>query len=494
MGLRNYLGFVSGSDEHTRPYLLEIRSARSFIVFTVTFAVSTDIFMYGLLVPMTPTALEHKLGMPENEIQSWTSILLALYSAAFLLSSPILGHFADRAKSRQWPLVLGLIALGVATALLCIGTNIGLWIAGRLLQGAAVSVVWTVGLALLVDTVGKEELGQAIGYVSMGLNIGILAGPVVGGVVYQHGGYYAVFGLAFGLIGIDLLLRLVLIEKKQAARWLVPGRSPLTIFERQADTRTSFSVPGTDEPTNTSKMPRPLHHTHPLRQVATLLSSHRLVVSLWGHFVVSLVLTSFDSVLPLFVQELFGWRQSGQGLIFTALVVPHVLDPFTGLLIDRVPKTARYLISVAFLCAIPPAVLLRLIMTNSMHDKVLLCVLLALLGLCLATAITPLTLEVFHALEEKELELPGRFGLGGAVALAFGLSNMAFAAGSLVGPFFAGYIRQSAGWDTMGWAIGLIAGVSSVPTFLCSGGWIMKKRTDGQHASQSVQPSQRNEA
>ncbi|KAL5335768.1 major facilitator superfamily domain-containing protein [Aspergillus crustosus] len=421
MGLRNYLECIRGNDEveHTRPKLLNFRSAKSFIIFTVTFAVSTDIFMYGLLVPMTPTALKDKLGMPEDEIQSWTSILLALYSAAFLVSSPILGHLADRARTRRWPLLLGLVTLGVATALLCIGTNIGLWIAGRLLQGAAVAVVWTAGLALLVDTVGKQDLGQAIGYLTMGLNIGILAGPLVGGVVYQYGGYYAVFGLAFGLLGVDFVLRVILVEPKQAARWLDrgQGRGPLTPLEQPVDNTTSFSMAGTGEPTNTSGIPVP----------------------------------------------------SLKRLIFIPLVVPHFLDPLTGMLIDRVPTTTRYLISGAFLCTTPPTVALRLINTNSIHDKILLCGLLALLGLSLAIAITPLTLEVFHALNEKELERPGQFGAAGAVALAFGLSNMAFAAGSLVGPFFAGYIRQRAGWETMGWAIGLVSGGSSIPAFLFSG-------------------------
>lgn len=105
--------------------------------------------------------------------------------------------------------------------MLCIGTHIALWIAGRLFQGAAAAVVWTVGIALLVDTVGKEGLGQAIGYVSMALSVGTMAGPLLGGVIYEDGGYYAVFGLAFGLIGIDVFLRLVLIEKRQDRKSVV---------------------------------------------------------------------------------------------------------------------------------------------------------------------------------------------------------------------------------------------------------------------------------
>ncbi|KAL3456650.1 major facilitator superfamily domain-containing protein [Aspergillus heterothallicus] len=474
------MAIVTAAGNVNKPIFLKIRSAKSFIIFVVTFAVSTDIFMYGLLVPVTPTALEAKLNISENKIQSWTSILLALYSAAFLVFSPLFGYLADHVRSRKWPLLLGLVVLGMATALLCIGTHITLWVVGRLLQGAAVAMVWTVGLALLVDTVGEDELGQAIGYVSMGLNIGVLSGPLVGGVVSEHAGYYAVWTVAFGLIGIDFVLRLAMIEKKDAAQWLVPDGVASQPLERRGDGTTGCSISSTiarstEVPLTQSNL---ASNQQSFKQFIMLLSSPRLLISLWGTFLVSLVLTSFDSVLPLYVEETFGWQQTAQGLIFIALVVPHLVDPLVGSLVDRLPNAARFLISGAFVSAITPAILLRLVDTYSMNDKVILCALLAVIGLCLAIANTPLMLETFFAVKEKESALPGRLDTtrGGAVAFAFGLSNMAFAAGSVVGPFFAGYIRQRAGWDTFAWAMGLIVGVSSVPAVLWTGGWIMERR------------------
>lgn len=402
----------------------------------------------------------------------------------------IIGYLADRAGSRRWPFLIGLVLLAAATALLCVGTNIGLWISGRLFQGAAAGVVWTVGIALLVDTVGKEGLGQAIGYMSMSLSIGTLAGPLLGGVLYQHGGYYSVFGLAFGLIGIDILLRLVLIEKKHAARWLVPESRPLSpeqngdkMIPTQDASNSSAIENGSSSETSQKASIRP---RNPLGQAFTLLSSPRLIVSLWGYFIVSLVLTSFDSVLPLFVQDTFGWEQAGQGLIFIPMMVPHLCDPITGYIIDKYPKSPRYLAAGAFICAVPVAVLLRLVTDNTMHHKVVLCTLLAMLALCLAVAMPPLVTEVFHAVKEKEDESPDVFGRGGAIALAFGLSNMGFAAGSLIGPFFAGFIRQDAGWGTMGWAMGLMTGVSAIPILLFIGGWIGKKPSPPIEANQST--------
>lgn len=333
----------------------------------------------------------------------------------------------------------------------------------------------------MVDTVGKEGLGQAIGYMSMSLSIGTMAGPLLGGVVYEDGGYYAVFGLAFGLIGIDIFLRLVLIERRHALRWIAPEMRPLAAPEHENKEKTTMGTTADSSALNDRSQPgtpeKKLEARNPLGQLRNLLRSYRLIVALWGYFVVSLVLTSFDSVLPLFVQETFDWQQTGQGLIFIPLMVPHVLDPITGLIIDRYPRSPRYLTSGAFLCAVPIATLLRLVKENTMHDKIVLCALLALLGSCIAVAMTPIVAEVFHAVKEKEDKTPDTFGRGGAMALAFGLSNMGFAAGSLIGPFFAGFIRQSAGWATMGWSMGLITGVSAIPNLLFIGGWILRKST-----------------
>jgi MFS family permease len=60
------------------------------------------------------------------------------------------------------------------------------------LQGFSAAVVWTVGQALLVDTVGEKEIGQTLGLVSIAMSVAILIAPLLGGVVYQKAGYYAV--------------------------------------------------------------------------------------------------------------------------------------------------------------------------------------------------------------------------------------------------------------------------------------------------------------
>ncbi|GAQ03075.1 uncharacterized MFS-type transporter C18.02 [Aspergillus lentulus] len=518
--------------EPKRPILLELRSSRVFVIFVVSFATFTDTLLYGLIVPVTPTALHERVGLSEDDEQSWTSILLALYGAAllaasrefdhpsppdyivtilltpFFFNSAISGYLADRIESRRWPLLIGLVALGASTALLCVGTTLGLWIAGRLFQGVSAAVVWTVGLALLVDTMEKEAIGEAMGYAAMGITLGTMTGPLLGGVLYEKGGYYAVFALAFGIIGLDIFLRLVLIEKKDALKWLdtgklitepganptkkqtTDGRVPLPCptDERDSNARHEHDVGSSSTPRDDTngnanqQMPRKRR----FGAVITLLASDRMLVTLWAYFIVAVALTSLDSVLPLFVQDTFGWKQTAQGLVFIPVSVPHILDPFFGYINDKFPQARRFVVSGALLITVPLFVLLRLVTTNSMSQKVVLCVLLALIGLCLAFLIPPLFVEASYIVQEKEAESPGVFGKGGAMALAYGILNSAFAAGSMVGPFLAGFIRESAGWGTMSWVIGLLMGVSAIPMLLFLGGPIWKP-TERHAESQSAE-------
>jgi MFS family permease len=321
------------------------------------------------------------------------------------------------------------------------------------------------------------------------MTFGAMGGPLVGGALYQHGGYYSVYALAFALIVLDIIFRVVMIERKHAVKWLaseepeISGTGANTSppgpdIEHQKEARDLSEVPAA-EPSSGNSISLQESSLPPKKRnsaLYTLLASSRILVCLWAYFILSLVLTSFDSVLPLFVEETFHWQQTAQGLIFIPLTVPHIIDPVIGFINDRYPRSRRYVAGGAFFAAVPVLVLLRLVRNDSTQHIVLLCALLALFGLCLASMLAILMVEVSYVIREKEEKTPEIWGKGGALALAYGILNSAFAGGSLAGPFLAGFIRESAGWGTMAWALALIVGVTGVPVLLFLGGFILEKR------------------
>lgn len=109
----------------------------------------TDLFLYGLIVPVLPFMLKDRIGLPDDQIQSTTSNLLAVFAAASCIASPIAGILADKFSStRQVPFLLGLILLLFATTLLALGQSVAILAVARLLQGASGGIVWTIGLAI----------------------------------------------------------------------------------------------------------------------------------------------------------------------------------------------------------------------------------------------------------------------------------------------------------------------------------------------------------
>ena len=191
------------------------------------------------------------------------------------------------------------------------------------------AVVWTVGLALLADTVGHEKIGQAMGYVAMSMSVSVLVGPLLGGVVYDKAGYYAVFTMAFGLIGVDIVLRVLLVEKKIAREWdMEPSETAFP--EPSKDEK--LAAPATEEPAILATEPlataglptvvsgeRPSGTKHP---ILLLLTSRRLLAACYTTLSYAILMTAWDAVLPLRVHDLFGWSSLGAGLIFLPLILP----------------------------------------------------------------------------------------------------------------------------------------------------------------------------
>jgi MFS family permease len=465
--------------ETKAPVYLSFRSSKTWILSTVALASFSDTFLYSIVVPVFPASLPERAHVAPGNVQIWLSILLAIYGGALLVAAPLTGFILDKCQSRKIPFLSGLLTLAAATAMLCVGNSTGLLIAGRALSGASAAIVWTGSAVIITANVDQDEVGKALGIVALALNIGSLAGPILGGLVYQHGGYYAVFGMAFGVLGADAILRLLMIEKADAVKWL-PEETAVTtatgghtvdlernsnriaiLMDAEATTQTAleFRVPKKRLPTT-----------------VRLLSSYRILLTLAGGFVMASLLAAFETVLPLYVENEFHFSSTGAGLIFLPLVIPSLVDPLIGHLCDRHSWLIRYIAAAGFIGAICPLVLLRLVTRNSMRQIVLLCALLAIIGFCVAITAAPLLLEINSAVAVMERANPMTFGKNGATAQGYGLFICAFAGGSLAGPLIAGLIKDRFGWGTMAWVLGLLSGVISPFVLLWLGGWIGKKR------------------
>lgn len=369
-------------------------------------------------------------------------------------------------QSRQSPFVLGLIVLGAATALFAIGTSLIMLMIARILQGMSTAIVFTVGFALLFDKIGKDQIGEAMGYTSMSLSLGLFLGPIVGGVIYEYAGYFPVFLPAFVLIGLEIVLRFLIVEDDRYAKGRLAdsdGFSPsYGTISQDIDHTPSPGPHESNEGLPTSE--RTAHKS----VLLVLLSSPRLLVAMVGLFTINSFTTAFEGVLPVYVKELFHVNSMQAALMFLAITIPMLLSPLTGKLVDRVG--AKWPAVIGFGLGVPSLIMLRLVVHNTTHDMIVLAIILFLVGCTVALAMPPMMTEVTFAVEEREAKNPGVFGPFGAYSQAYGLTNAAFAGGALVGPLYAGLLREWLGWPTMSLFMGLLSGAVMLLCLPISGG------------------------
>lgn len=159
-----------------------------------------------------------------------------------------------------------------------------------------IKIVLIVGLALVANTVKPEKVGIAMASISIQLNLGLTLGPVLGGIVYDRAGWYGTFALGFGVLGMDILLRLIMIEKHIADRYRDQERTAISEIKED---KTSIRV----------------HHRKcQLPEVIRLLRYPRLLAGMWLAFVEASIISAFDAVLPLHLNQLFGWTSFQTGM------------------------------------------------------------------------------------------------------------------------------------------------------------------------------------
>ena len=294
------------------------------------------------------------------------------------------GWLADNTRLRQIPFLIGLTLQALSTVLLLVSPRIEVLLVARALQGLSTAIVYSVGLAILVDTVGVEQIGRQAGYFLSSANFGVLISPMFGGYVYHRAGYHAVVFMMLGLVVLDILLRIIMIEKKEALKW---GSTTFQDDEQQPilqNGRHYGTVPeneGHESPTAGSDENHPLKvgtHAQKVPPFLRLLTSPRALASFFAIFVGYGILAAFDAGLAVFVKQQFHWNSTNAGLIFLGIALPSFLSPIAGHYSDKLGP--RWLVVGGFLATAAGLFAIGFISEPEILQVVGLCVLLVVIG------------------------------------------------------------------------------------------------------------------
>ena len=243
---------------------------------------------------------------------------------------------------------------------------------GRIFQSAASNALWIVGLSTLADNIGSEHIGKISGVISTMAAAGTSAGPVVSGILFELGGYWASWAGVFALIFVDIVMRILMVEKPMAREKRNKCKSDpfsffhfattglkLTIIVSKAAIPTAPEIAPVD-PEQAPLLPAPESRETPLR--VTEIGGWRFYARVFRHrgffagvtsfFCFSLLVASFSTTLPLYVQNVFKFDTFKTGLLFAALEGPGmILSPIFGWLKDR--YGSRWPTTVGFLSTVP---------------------------------------------------------------------------------------------------------------------------------------------
>ncbi len=160
----------------------------------------------GSIVNVALPRLVTELETTFNVIQ-WVVLGYLLTLAAFTLG---VGRAGD-VLGKKSIYTIGFGAFTAASVMCGLAPSVGFLIAFRVVQGIGAVMILSLGSAILVEAFPAAERGKALGLIGTAVSVGIISGPVLGGVLISAFGWRAIFfvNLPVGILGTWLAVRYV---------------------------------------------------------------------------------------------------------------------------------------------------------------------------------------------------------------------------------------------------------------------------------------------
>ena len=144
----------------------------------------------NIFLPSLPSISEH---YQEDKTVVQLAITLYLFAVAFL--QPILGPFSDY-YGRRPVILFGLVGILVGTLVCIYAPTIEVFLLGRMIQALSAAGM-VISRAIVRDIVGRERAASMIGYITMGMALAPMLGPIMGGYLDEYFGWQASFWMLF---------------------------------------------------------------------------------------------------------------------------------------------------------------------------------------------------------------------------------------------------------------------------------------------------------
>jgi MFS family permease len=371
-------------------------------VLAVLCAADVLVTLDGMVVSVALPAIQRDLGFSAVSLQ-WVVTAYTLTLGTFLL---IGGRLADMLGRRR-TLLVGLATFTAASAVAGASTTPAMLLASRALAGLGAALAIPAALALVSVTFEEgAPRNRALGYMSASIDVGMVVGACLGGVITSLLGWPWVFYVIVGAGLATLALTPRVIDENGAPRARGPLNLPsalaaagglaLLIFSITRAPILGVAAPGTLGPLAGSlvlltgfalleqRAASPLLPRRLLRR-RRALAAYVAIIANAGAFVSVIVLST------LYTQRILGFSALEAGLAFVPLALSACAGgPLAAPLIDRFGARAVVAASLTITAA-GLALLARAPVEGSYVADIL--PMFAVTGFTFATAAVPLTAE-----------------------------------------------------------------------------------------------------
>ncbi len=177
------------------------------LAWLVFFVIVVDLIGFGIVIPILPFLSPH-LGGGTDDV----AFILVSYSVTAALVAPLWGRLSDRLGRR---LILFICLLGGAASHFLLAASDALWMVylARAVAGAMAGSL-PVATALIADASTPDQRSRAMGLIGRAFGIGLVLGPVIGGVLARSETDFALPCIVAGVLSAGAaVLALVLLPK-----------------------------------------------------------------------------------------------------------------------------------------------------------------------------------------------------------------------------------------------------------------------------------------
>jgi EmrB/QacA subfamily drug resistance transporter len=172
-------------------------------------AVATSVLLAtidGSIVNVALPTMRADFGTSFSVIQ-WVALSYLLTLATLTLGVGRLGDVLGKKRI----FLLGFAVFTVASVLCGLAPSIELLIVFRVIQAVGATMMLALGASILVEAFPPQERGKALGWIGTAVSVGIITGPVAGGLLISTFDWQAIFfvNVPVGIVGLWLAARAI---------------------------------------------------------------------------------------------------------------------------------------------------------------------------------------------------------------------------------------------------------------------------------------------